>query len=201
MIPNQTHIIFVDDEPLVCKAVSQTLGRHGYQVQCYFAAETCMKELGKNNCDLLITDVNMPGMDGIEFLREIKKKQPSLPVLIVTGYGDIPMAIRAIKTGAEDFIEKPLNRDTLLPTIQFILNKYKKENSLEGYFLTPVEKKVLRLLMSGKTNKEIAQQFHRSIRTIECHRASVMHKLGAKNLVDLVKRSMKMRLGNAKIDL
>jgi two-component system, LuxR family, response regulator FixJ len=192
MIPNEIHISFVDDEPHVCKAVQRTLSRQGYQVRCFFKAEEFLRETRGTRCDLLITDVNMPGMDGIELLRQIKRLQPSLPVLVVTGYGDIPLAIRAIKAGAEDFIEKPLNKDTLLPTIQFVLHKRKQGNPIEGYFLTPAEKNVLLMLISGKSNKDIALELGRSVRTIEDHRASLMHKLGVKNLVELVRLSMQM---------
>jgi two-component system response regulator FixJ len=179
-------VFFVDDEPAVCKAVELTL-RRCYSVKCFVSARRCLNTLRNSECDLLITDVNMPDMDGIELLKEAKKLYPTLPVLVVTGYGDIPLAVRAVKSGAENFIEKPLQSTTLLRLVETALKKADIVNPLTHKKLTAVELKVLKLLVAGKSNKEIARLLNRSIRTIEDHRSHIMCKLGACNIVDLVK--------------
>jgi two-component system C4-dicarboxylate transport response regulator DctD len=122
MVNQKKRIFFVDDESQIRKIVQRTIERHGYDVICFEDGMSCLDELSVGDCDLLITDVSMPGLDGIELLEKVKKIRPLLDVLIVTGYGDIPMAVRAVKNGAYDFIEKPLDRGRLIPVIQNILS-------------------------------------------------------------------------------
>jgi FixJ family two-component response regulator len=136
----------------------------------------------------------MPGMDGIELLAQVKHIAPWLPVLVITGYGDIPMAVKALKLGASDFIEKPVDRQTLLSTVELLLSKVTPPDTLRGKALTRVEMGVLRLILDGKSNSEIAFLRHRSVRTIEDERCRIMHKLGVDNVVDLVKRAVAMGL-------
>ena len=189
---NKQKIFFVDDEPTVRKAVVMTLERLGYNVTCFPDANECLENLQKQNCDLLITDVKMPGMDGIELVQKTKRLKPWLPVLVVTGYGDIPMAIRAVKAGALDFIEKPLKSKTLADIIKATLKQNSFESLLKGKSLTKTEIIILRMILQGKTNREIANTLHRSIRTVEDHRLHIMRKLNVENVVDLVKRAAAM---------
>jgi two-component system response regulator FixJ len=192
-VENQ-HIFVVDDEPAVCKSVSQTLQRAGYTVSCFTDADRCLKQLLSQSCDLLITDVRMPGIDGIELVRRAKHIVPWLPILVITGYGDIPMAIRAVKAGAAEFIEKPLHKQSLLENVQAAIKQQDPENLLKGKSLSKKEITILRLILQGKSNKEMAQTLHRSIRTIEDHRRDLMRKLNVDNVVDLVKRAAVMGL-------
>jgi two-component system response regulator FixJ len=136
----------------------------------------------------------MPGMNGIELLTEAKHLAPWLPVLIVTGYGDIPTAVAAVKAGALDFIEKPLETETFLRKVKSLMKRNPVLDFMKDKPLTKNEVRILRLVIEGKSSKEISGLFHRSIRTIEVHRASIMHKLGVDNLVDLVKRAAVMGL-------
>ena len=189
---NKKNIFFVDDEPTVRKAVAMTLERLGYNVTCFPNASNCLENLQKQNCDLLITDVKMPGMDGIELVQKTKHLKPWLPVLVVTGYGDIPMAIRAVKAGALDFIEKPLKSKTLADIINTTLKQNSLESLIKGKALTKAETIILRMILQGKTNREIATTLHRSIRTVEDHRLHIMKKLNVENVVDLVKRAAAM---------
>ena len=132
-------------------------------------------------------------MDGIELTREIKHRSPWIPVLILTGYGDVPTAVEAIKAGAADFIEKPLDKQSFVRKVKALL----PENGNHKHWgepLTQSEQRVLKLVIDGKSNEEIASLLNRSKRTIEVHRAHVMHKLGANSLVDLVKRATAMGL-------
>lgn len=189
----QTHIFFVDDEPKVRKVVAKTLKRLNSNVSCFSCADDCLKQLKQKKCDLLITDVRMPGTDGIELLINAKKIAPWINVLVITGYGDIPMAVKALKAGATDFIEKPLDGQTFTSAIKTAL-KRTQPDPLLGRALTRMEMKILRLILDGMSNREAASLLHRSIRTIEVHRNRIMHKLGADNLVELIKRAAKMGL-------
>ena len=190
----EQHIFFVDDEPKVCKAVGRTLEQLGSKVSCFVRAADCLEQLRFQTCDLLITDVKMPEMDGIELLTEARRIIPWLPVLVITGYGDIQMAVSAVKAGALDFIEKPLDRQGFLSTVESILKRNALADPLLGKPLTKIEMKVLRFILKGKSNKEIARLRHRSIRTIEDQRSNIFRKFRVDNLVDLTKRAAEMGL-------
>jgi len=195
-MPNNAkqHVFFVDDEPKVREVVSETIEQLGVKVSCFACAADCLEQLGSNRCDLLITDVKMPKMDGMELLAKARRLAPWLPILVMTGYGDIPMAVTAIKAGAVDFIEKPLDKKSFLWKVKSILQQSTVDDSYRGKHLTESEMRVLKLIISGKSNKEIAHILHRSIRTIEVHRGHLMHKLDVDNVVDLVKRAAMMGL-------
>lgn len=188
------HIFFVDDEPNVRKAVSQTLAELQCKVSCFASAADCLEALRLQNCDLLITDVNMPGTDGIELLTQARQIRPLLPVLIVTGYGDIPLAVKAVKAGALDFIEKPLDEETFLPVVESALKKTTYTDPLTGQALTKTEIQILRFIADGKSNKEIAYLLHRAVRTVENHRHRLMRKLSVDNTAELVKLAITMGL-------
>jgi FixJ family two-component response regulator len=194
MTADNQHIFFVDDEPAIRRSVSQTLQRSGYMVSCFTDTEACLQQLQIQSCDLLITDVKMPGMDGIELVRRAKCIAPWLPILVITGFGDIPMAVRAVKAGATEFIEKPLEKQSFLAAVQAALKQQDLSNLLKGKSLTEKEIAVLRLILQGNSNKEIAQILHRSIRTIEDHRRHIMRKLDVDSVVDLIKRAAIMGL-------
>lgn len=187
-------IFFVDDEPKIREAVGETLEELGFEVSCFACAADCLEQLRCRACDVLITDVKMPDTDGIELLTEARHVAPWVPVLLVTGYGDVPMAATAFKAGAVDFIEKPLNRQVLLSAIESVLKRINPSDPLLGKNLTRTEKRVLRLVLDGKTNKETASILRRSVKTIELHRSRIMRKLGVDNAVDLVKRAAVMGL-------
>jgi len=195
-MPNNAkqHIFFVDDEPKVREVVSETLEELGSKVSCFACAADCLEQLGYQRCDLLITDVKMPEMDGMELLAKARSLAPWLPILVITGYGDIPTAVTAIKAGAVDFTEKPLDRKSFLWKVKSILQQSTFNDSYRGKPLTESEMKVLKLIIDGKSNKEIAYVLHRSIRTIEVHRGHLMRKLDVDNVVDLVKRAAMMGL-------
>jgi FixJ family two-component response regulator len=123
-----------------------------------------------------------------------KRIAPWVPVLVITGYGDIPMAVKAVKAGAIDFIEKPLEKETFLLKVKSILKEHASSHLQKGKPLTKNETGILKLIIEGKNNREIAQLLHRSIRTVEVHRSRVMQKLGADNLVDLIKTAVTMGL-------
>jgi two-component system response regulator TtrR len=195
MNSNNQHIFLVDDEANVLQVTAGTLEQLGVRVSCFANAAVCLEHLRSRTCDLLIADLKMPEMGGIELLRHARLVAPSLPILIITGYGDVPMAVEAIKAGAVDCIEKPLDKKSFVEKIQSILRK--NGNHIDAHAeepLTVSEKRVLRLVIDGKSSNEIANLLNRSKRTIEVHRARVMRKLGVDNLIDLVKRTAAMGL-------
>jgi len=182
-------IFFVDDEPAVCMAVMETLQDAHLTVRCFVHPAECLAQLDSGTCDLLITDLRLPEMDGLEVLRRAKRIAPRLPVLVITGYGDVPTAVTAIRAGAEDFIEKPLRKHDFLAKVKSILREHLSGAVGARVALTPAEKLVLKLIMDGKTNAQIAKGLNRAVRTVETHRASIKRKLGAKSVVELVKRA------------
>ena len=184
--PRKFRIFVVDDEPQVCKAVSQTLDRQ-YEVSCFHSAEECLTQLHKSHvaCNLLISDVRMPGMNGLELQQALKRVRPLLPVLLITGYGDVPMAVRAIKGGAWNFIQKPLHREKLLRLVQSALKSQSVTDKDLSKPLTKTQKKVLEFWLNGHTCREISHILNRSVRTIEEHRRNIKQKLGAKSQADI----------------
>ena len=192
---NGQHIFIVDDESKVLEVIGETLEQVGLNVSCFASATDCLEQLGSRKCDLLITDLRMPEMDGIQLLRLARLVTPFVPVLIVTGYGDIPTAIEAVKAGADDFIEKPLDKKGFVDKVKSMLGENGSRTDMPCVkSLTLSESRVLKLVIDGKTNKEIANLLNRSKRTVEVHRARVMRKLGVDNVIDLVKRSAAMGL-------
>ena len=107
-------VFFVDDDEGICKIIAEELEALGCRVKCFTRAQECLDVLAEQNCNLLITDVKMPGMDGLSLLRMVKHVAPWVSVMVITGFGDIPMSVRAMKSGAVDFIEKPLDRRVFL---------------------------------------------------------------------------------------
>jgi two-component system response regulator FixJ len=190
----QHHVFFVDDEPDVRSVVQKTLGRQGIKVTCFASAADCLRRLRLRKCSLLITDVKMPDMDGLQLLAEAKRRAPWLPVLVVTGYGDIPTAVRAVKAGATDFIEKPLERESFLATVESLLGQPANCVPVPARPLTRAEAKVLQLVLEGRSSREIASVLHRAERTVETHRRRIMQKFGADNIVELVRRAALMGL-------
>jgi two-component system response regulator FixJ len=187
-------VYVVDDEPRVLAVLRKTLERTGLTVRCFSGADGCLAGLEGDSCDLLITDVKMPGKDGVELLTEVKRRLPWLPVLVITGFGDVPIAVKALKAGAVDFIEKPLDRDSFLETVQILLARNTAGSVLHGRSLTRMEMKILRHVLEGKNNREIADALHRSCRTVEVHRRHIMRKLCAKNIVELLRQAARLRL-------
>lgn len=189
-------VCVVEDDDRFAEAIEATLHQEGFGVAAFGDADDCLAHLQKEPClcNLLLTDVKLRGMNGITLLHEVKEFLPSLPVIVVTGYADVPMTIRAFKSGATDFLEKPVSRRRLLGAVHAALRTCQHQRPLRA--LTAAERDVLDLLLEGKGNAEIARLRHRSVRTIEDQRHQVMHKLGVNNLVDLVKAVALVRMVN-----
>jgi len=190
----QYDVFFVDDDAAVRSAIAEDLEDLGCKVSCFSRAEDCLEQLPTKNCNLLITDVKMPGMDGLTLLSRVKRVAPWVSVMLITGFGDIPMCARALKVGAVDFIEKPLDRENFLHKVETILRQKDFADSPAGQILTKTEKKVLQLILDGKGNKQIAHKLQRALRSVERHRSSIMRKFGVDNVVNLVKKAALINL-------
>lgn len=185
----QYDVFFVDDDPEVRSAVVDALNDLGCKVTCFANAVDCLEQLPKGNCNLLITDVKMPGMDGLTLLGKVKHVAPWISVMLITGFGNIPMSVRALKLGAQDFIEKPLDREVFLHKVKALLKQGDFTDIPIGQALTKTEKKILKLILDGEGNKQMAYKLQRALRTVERHRSNIMHKFGVDNIVDLVKKA------------
>lgn len=192
-------IFFVDDDPKARKSANKALSQlSNCKVICFNDTKSCLAELKKNECDIVIIDVNMPKTDGIKFTKKIKELIHQIPVIVVTGHGTVPMVAKAFKAGAADFIEKPLTEENLLPAVKEVIKKLPPDDTPDISVLTKTEVKILKEIGTGKSNKQIAVDIDRSCRTVENHRFRVMQKLGVKNAVELIKVAINMGLAVSK---
>lgn len=190
-------IFLVDDEPRLLAVLSESVATLGVEVKSFTSPAKCLEELASSPCSLLITDITMPEMNGLELLQEVHSIRPFLPVIVITGFGDVPLAVRSLKEGAFDFIEKPIEEEAFLERVKEALES-SQESHLDVQSLTETEKRVLEFVAEGKTNKEIAHLIGRSIRTVENHRYRLMHKLGVDSTAGLAKLAMAMGLSSGK---
>jgi two-component system response regulator FixJ len=184
-------LFFVDDEPVIRKAVALSLSQLDADVHCFSSGLACIEAIENFGCDVLVTDINMPGMSGLELIRSARTFKPSLHIIAITGYGDVPMAVSAMKAGAIDFIEKPLDESTFIPAVQRALGTESPTLGSE-HSLTQAEINVLSFVVAGFTNKEIADRLGRSVRTVENHRHRLCKKLDANNTAELVRTAIKL---------
>lgn len=192
---NNSMVYVVDDDPEICKSFCWLFESVNLKVAAYKNAKDFLDNYNDNQYGCLIIDVRMPRMSGIELLEYLNTIKNQLSVVVITGYGDIPMAVRAMKAGAFDFILKPVNHQELLELTQKCLNKTQTQelSQLETDIhkriksLTPREKQVMDLVVDGKLNKQIAYELNISISTVEAHRAKIMKKMETKTLAALVK--------------
>lgn len=186
---NANPIFVVDDEPLVVKAVCQSLQMGGYQARGFTSPILCIEVLASEPCALILTDVNMPQLNGIDLLAKVKEIRVSIPVIVMSGVADIPLAVRAVKNGAVEFLEKPFEEEVLLSKVKGALESTTNDGTAA---LTATESRILAFVSEGKTNKEIAYLMDRSIRTIENHRHRLQQKLGVNSTAELVRIAIRL---------
>jgi two-component system response regulator FixJ len=201
MAQNNHTIYIIDDEVNVCNALSWLFKSVQFNVETYENAQLFLAKYANDKQGCIIMDVRLPGMSGLELLEQLKAQKSHIPVIIITGYGDIQMAVRAMKAGAVDFILKPFNDQCLLETVQKCINKISNINSLEIIqermkTLSDREQQIVALILDGKLNKQIAYDLSISISTVEAHRANIMHKMQAKNVAQLIKMFLQVQLNN-----
>ena len=199
---NDSTVFVVDDDPAMRESLSFLMGSVGIRVKTFEDAQTFLDQHDSGDRGCLVLDVRMPGMSGLELQEHLIQQGISLPVVMVTGYGDVPMAVRALKSGALDFIEKPFTDQELLDRVNEALHVDERLRRLEekrSLFdsrvsrLTERESQVMRLVVDGKSNKLIAHELGLSPKTVEVHRSRVMDKMEAGSLAQL----LRLVIGNA----
>jgi two-component system response regulator FixJ len=197
-------VALIDDDEAVLRSLRLLLEGRGVSVRCYASAESFLQDIDKTAISCVVSDVRMPGLSGVELQQELKKRNFALPVILITGHGDIAMAVKAIKEGAFDFIEKPFDDERLVASITTAAEQGLKRQIEQGERadlerrrseLSPRQQEVLDLVVQGLANKEIALRLQISPRTVENYRAWAMEKMGAKNLADLVRKALILREG------
>jgi two-component system response regulator FixJ len=191
---NET-VFVVDDDQAVRESLRWLLESVGHSVETYESASAFLADHDGSRNGCLVLDVRMPGMSGLELQESLNGLSSTLPILIITGHGDVPMAVQAMKAGAMEFIEKPFNDQILLDRIQACLthaasqrrDQENRSDILQRIArLTPREKQVMEAVVAGKPNKIVADDLSISIKTVEIHRARAMDKMQAKSLAELV---------------
>jgi two-component system response regulator FixJ len=186
----------VDDDEAIRRSVGFALKTSGFRVQTYESGTELLKAAANLEPGCILLDIRMPGMDGLEVQTELRGKGVTLPVVIMTGHGDVSLAVQAMKAGAVDFIEKPFEKAVLLSAIEHGLERLHRsavdrdragEAAVRLHALTPREREVLDGLAKGLPNKTIAYDLGISPRTVEIHRANVMTKLGVRSLSEALR--------------
>ncbi len=192
-------VFIVDDDWAVGDALSIVLSLEGYQPKTFAEGQAFLAAARARTPACIILDVHMPGRSGLDILKDLNAQDYPAPILIISGQGDIPMAVEAIKHGAVDFIEKPFDAETVVTRVRDVTTAWVRRRDggrdldatpthFPGHdLLTPREREVLAQIRAGASNREAGRQLGISSRTIEVHRARIMEKLGAKNAADLVR--------------
>ena len=189
-------VYVIDDDPAMRDSLEFLLGSAGFSVRLFDSAQGFLDELANLDTGCVLTDVRMPGIDGMELLRKLNSGARKLPVIVMTGHGDVPLAVEAMKLGALDFLEKPFDDERLIGMIETALAQNETGSKSEAQSadmaarvasLTQRERQVMQGLVTGQSNKTIAREYDISPRTVEVYRANVMTKMQAGNLSELVR--------------
>lgn len=195
-------VAIIDDDEPVRDSLSLMLSNHGFGVCSFASAEQFLSALQANELpSCIVCDIRMPGMSGLELQKELAKKWPMIPLVLITGHGDVAMAVAALKAGARDFIEKPFSPDRLIASISSAIDETANQRSHDQEAvklaarvneLSERQRQVMDLAVKGFSNKEIALTLKISPRTVETYRAWVMEKTGARNIADLVRIAVRI---------
>ncbi len=192
-------VFIVDDDPAIRFAMQALMDSVDLNHEIFESGDDFLEQVGADRCGCLVLDIRMPGLGGLELQEELLRRGNTLPIIFITGHGDVPMAVEAMQKGALDFIQKPFRDQDLLDRIREALRADQRrrheaqvheevENRIDK--LTNREREVFDLVVTGKPNKVIAYELGVSQRTVEIHRARVMEKMQARSLADLVKMHM-----------
>jgi RNA polymerase sigma factor (sigma-70 family) len=192
-------VFVVDDDPAMRESMRWLIESIGLTVQTHATAREFLERYDPVSVGCLVLDVRMPGLSGLDLQDELATRGSVLPIIMITGYAEVPMAVRAMKAGAIDFIEKPFSDQDLLDRVRFAIDlslqvRAEKDERAEIYSrvarLTPREREVCNRVIAGKPNKVIAKELGLSTKTVEVHRARLMEKLQASTLADLVRLTL-----------
>lgn len=193
-IPSTVYV--VDDDEAVRDSIRWLLEASDYKVELFESGESFIANFDPEKLAVLLLDVRMTGMSGLEVQQHLLNRGVNIPILFITGHGDVPMAVNALKNGAVDFIEKPFDGDNLKALVDSMIQtarSSREENEKKAYakkllaMLTPRELDVLNRIVAGRLNKQIADDLSISIKTVEAHRASIMTKTRARTVADLMR--------------
>jgi RNA polymerase sigma factor (sigma-70 family) len=194
--PGISTVHVVDDDRAILDSLTALFESVGLGVRVYDAPEKFLEgDIPDRGC--LVTDLRMPGMSGFELVKRVRERAPDLPVLFITGHGEVPLAVRAMKDGAVDFLEKPVRHQELLARVQEAIRrgdegladrKQQHEMAARLSRLTDREREVLSQVAAGRTSRQIAEALRISLKTVEVHRSRIMEKMQARNVADLVRR-------------
>ncbi len=196
LIPKKGTVYVVDDDEAVRDSIQWLLEGKEYRVRCFESAESFLSRYDAREVACLIVDVRMGGMTGMELQSRLIEAHSPLPIVFITGHGDVPMAVDSMKNGAMDFIQKPFKEDQLVTLVERMLDQAKdafaehQSAANRGALmarLTLREAQVLERIVAGRLNKQIADDLGISIKTVEAHRANIMEKLNANTVADLLK--------------
>lgn len=194
--PKKGIVYVVDDDEAVRDSLQWLLEGKDYRVRCYESAEALLNRYDPREVACLIADIRMDGMSGMELQEKLIERQSPLPIVFITGHGDVPMAVSSMKKGALDFIQKPFKEDQLLALVERMLEiaktafaSHQEAASRDALLskLTGRESQVLERIVAGRLNKQIADDLNISIKTVEAHRANIMEKLEVHTVADLLK--------------
>ena len=201
---NSIHIALIDDDAAVLDSLRLYFARHELKASCFNAAEEFLAAVDRSaQFDCVVSDVRMPGMSGLDLVGHLNARGFARPIILITGHGDVDMAVAAIKIGAFDFIEKPFDENRLLASIRNALEQGREQRSnaaeleqLQSKFnsLSLRQRQVMELAVAGLSSKEIGMRLKISSKTVENHRAWVMERIGARNLAELVRMAMQIKL-------
>ena len=200
LIPKRGTVYVVDDDEAVRDSVQWLLEGQDFRVRCFESAETFLARYDPREVACMIVDIRMNGMTGLELQDRLVERGSPLPLAIITGHGDIPLAVDTMKKGALDFIQKPFKEEQLISLVERMLEQARANFSEQQQTasrdallakLTGREAQVLERIVAGRLNKQIADDLGISIKTVEAHRANIMEKLGANTVADLLKIALK----------
>lgn len=194
-------VYVVDDQPAVCEGLKELLSVFGYQVETFVSARLFLEAYDPARPGCLVADIRMPGMDGLELMQELARRDIHLPVVLISGHADIPTAVTAIKAGAEDVIEKPINDAQLIAAInrsiarafEHFADRHASDDLKRRFAsLTPREIEVFDLVTQGCTSQAIGMQLGISPRTVESYRVQIMDKMQAGSVTALVRQAIRL---------
>ena len=203
MTESDSIVYVVDDHPSVRRAIKRLIESEGLQVEVFGSAPEFLQGRRPDAPSCLVLDISLPGINGLDFQRQLAETNIRIPIIFITGKGDIPMSVRAMKAGAVEFLTKPFRDLNLLDAIHDALERDRTRRQQESEIaklrerfksLTPREQEIFRLVVTGRPNKQIAADLGTSEITIKVHRASVMRKMQAEYLADLVRMAGRLDL-------